>query len=127
MKLDDLKGFQSTLQTRAAELERLVRRRDGIAVERSPDQLDEIRQAGERALAVSTLDREFMHLRDVRAALRRVEDGSFGICQQCEEHINLKRLAAVPWASLCIRCQVETEGAREQARTTGRIFSGEAA
>ena len=41
----------------------------------------------------------------MRTALRRVHAGTFGICAGCEENINPKRLAAVPWASLCIACQ----------------------
>ena len=49
--------------------------------------------------------RESNLLRDARAALRRIRDGSFGTCEECEQDIHLKRLAAVPWAPLCIKCQ----------------------
>jgi DnaK suppressor protein len=97
--------FRAVLTARVAELERFTRRRDGIAVERSADQLDEIQAASQRALAVCNLDREFNQLRDARAALRRIQEGSFGTCQECEEDIHPKRLAAVPWAPFCIRCQ----------------------
>jgi DnaK suppressor protein len=41
----------------------------------------------------------------VTAALRRIHDGSFGACIECELAISSKRLAAVPWASRCIKCQ----------------------
>jgi DnaK suppressor protein len=82
-----------------------TRNRDGITVERSADQLDEIQAASQCALAVCSLDREFNQLRDARAALRRIQEGNFGICQECEEEIHPKRLAAVPWATFCIRCQ----------------------
>jgi DnaK suppressor protein len=105
MTRNELKRFQTILAARVAELEVLGRQRDAIAVERSPDQLDEIQQASERALAVSNLDRNFSQLRSARAALRRIDEGDFGICQQCEEEIHLKRLAAVPWTSYCIECQ----------------------
>jgi len=71
----------------------------------SPDQLDEIQAASERTLAVSKLDREFNQLRIARAAIRRIQEGSFGTCQECEEDIHPKRLAAVPWTPFCIRCQ----------------------
>ena len=83
----------------------MVSRRDLITVETSPDQLDDIQLATQRTLAVSNLDRGSSHLRSAREALRRIEEGSFGSCQECEEDIHPKRLAAVPWASLCIRCQ----------------------
>ena len=39
------------------------------------------------------------------AALARIEESSFGVCLCCEEEINPKRLAAVPWTAFCIQCQ----------------------
>jgi DnaK suppressor protein len=44
-------------------------------------------------------------LRGVTAALRRSDDGSFGLCLQCDHEISPQRLAAVPWTPYCIRCQ----------------------
>jgi DnaK suppressor protein len=76
--------------------------------------LDEIEAASQRALAVCDLDREFIQLRDARAALRRIEEGSFGICQGCGENIHPKRLAAVPWAQFCLRCQEALDGNLEE-------------
>ena len=61
--------------------------------------------AGERELAIRNLDREASLLRNVRAALFRINDGSYGVCMHCEEEIKPKRLEAVPWAAFCIRCQ----------------------
>jgi hypothetical protein len=37
--------------------------------------------------------------------LRRIHDGTFGVCVECEYEISPKRLLAVPWASRCIECQ----------------------
>ena len=108
--------FQGILEARIAELERGVRQRDGIAIEQSRDQLDEIQRASERDLAISNIDRGSRQLRDARAALRRIRDGSFGLCQECEEEIHLKRLAAIPWASLCIHCQENLD--RREAMST---------
>ena len=48
-------------------------------------------------------------VREVRAALDRIKDGSYGDCFRCEEPIMLKRLKAVPWAEHCISCQKEME------------------
>src|ERR1700730_17465698 len=104
MTENDLNRFKGILTAKIAELERFTRHRAGITVERSADQLDEIQAASQRALAVCNLDRESKHLRDARAALRRIEEGSFGTCQECDEDIHPKRLAAVPWATFCIRC-----------------------
>ena len=105
MTRNELKRFEDILTSRVAELERSGGHRDEIQVERSADQLDEIQRASERSLAVSNLDREYSQLRNARAALRRIQEGSFGTCQECEEDIHPKRLAAVPWTPFCIRCQ----------------------
>ena len=74
-------------------------------VEKSPDALDEVQHASERELAIRNLDRESNLLRNVRAALRRIDEGSFGVCLHCEEDISPRRLAAVPWTAFCIQCQ----------------------
>jgi DnaK suppressor protein len=105
MTKTELNRFQAVLNTKIVELERLIRQRDGIRIERSADQLEEIQQASQRALAVCNLDREFYQLRNARAAVLRIQDGSFGKCQQCYEDILPKRLAAVPWAPFCLQCQ----------------------
>jgi DnaK suppressor protein len=105
MSTTELNRFRAILTAKIAELERFTRHREGITIERSADELDEIQAASERALAVCNLDRDFNQLRNVRAALRRIEEGSFGTCQECDEDIHPKRLAAVPWAEFCIRCQ----------------------
>jgi DnaK suppressor protein len=116
----ELNRFRAVLTARAVELERFTRNRDGITVERNADQLDEIQAASQRALAVCKLDRESNHLRDARAALRRIEEGSFGTCRQCDEHIHPKRLAAVPWAQFCIRCQEAADLNPEEMSATRR-------
>ena len=126
MTKTEVERFRRILTARVAELERFARQRDGIVVERSADQLEEIQAASQRALAVCNLDREFTQLRDARAALRRIEDGSFGTCQECEGDIHPKRLAAVPWATFCIRCQ-EAVDRNEEIQPPSRDFLGRAA
>jgi len=44
-------------------------------------------------------------LRQIRFALSRITDEAFGVCLHCEEEIAPKRMAALPWATFCIRCQ----------------------
>ena len=117
MSKNELNRFQAILAASVGEMERNIRQREGIAVERSADQLDEIQWASERAIAVSNLDREFGQLRNARAALRRIAEGSFGICQECDEAIHPKRLAALPWATFCIRCQEALDRNPEEMQT----------
>jgi DnaK suppressor protein len=99
------RGVKEILERKVAELARVLRKRDDITIEKSADQIDEIQYASERDLAIRNLDRDSNLLRDVKAALRRIHDGSFGTCIQCESAISPKRLAAVPWAPRCIQCQ----------------------
>lgn len=104
-----LNGFQAILEGRQADLIQMLLTPDGIAIEKSADQMDEVRGASERDLAIRNVDREFTALRDVKAALRRVREGGFGICVDCERPISPKRLDAVPWASRCVQCQEAVE------------------
>jgi len=105
MTKTELNKFRQILDARFTELARVVRNREGIAIEKSPDALDEVQNAAERELAIRNLDRESHLLRNVRAALRRIDEGSYGVCLHCEEDISPKRLAAVPWTPFCIQCQ----------------------
>ncbi len=107
-------GFQEILERKEAELVRVLRERDGIAIEKSADQMDEIQYATERELEIRNADRDSALLREVRAALRRIHDGSFGNCIECDWAINPKRLAAVPWALRCIECQEAADSDRQQ-------------
>jgi len=65
-------------------------------------------------MAADTYDREMnVHiasseqevLYQIDDALKRIDDGTFGICEQCNKAVSLSRLKAVPYASLCIECQ----------------------
>ena len=107
-------GFREVLERSEAELDRVLRNRDGIAIEKSADQMDEIQYASERDLAIRNVDRESRLLLQVRAALRRIRDGSFGICIDCESAISPKRLSAVPSASRCIECQAAADRGEHQ-------------
>jgi DnaK suppressor protein len=120
---DESCGFQGVLRRKAAELVRALRKRDGIAIEKSADQMDEIQYASERDLAIRNVDRDSTVLRQVKAAMRRIQEGSFGTCSECESAISPKRLAAVPWAPRCIQCQGAADGdGRERAETDGETL-----
>ncbi len=105
MTKTDLEKYKKILEAKQAELSLGMRNREDIAIEKTPDALDEVQLAGERELAIRNLDRESALLRHVRSALARIRDGSYGVCLHCDEDIKPKRLDAVPWAAFCIRCQ----------------------
>ena len=108
----NMNGFQGILERKQAELIQDLRNPQNIAIERSADQIDEIQYARERDLAIRNVDRESALLREVRAALQRIRHDSFGTCVECDCAIGPRRLAAVPWASRCIRCQDAAEQVR---------------
>jgi DnaK suppressor protein len=63
----------------------------------------------ERELAMNIASSEQEVLYQIEDALKRIDDGSFGVCQQCSKPISLSRLKAVPYTSLCIGCQRDKE------------------
>jgi RNA polymerase-binding transcription factor len=113
MTKNELNTFRRVLKNRELELGNSNNIREGLAIGASSDELDRTQDASDRDYAMSTLERNSDRLREVRRALDRIAAGSFGICSGCEEDINPKRLAAIPWASFCIVCQEAAD--REQA------------
>ena len=63
----------------------------------------------ERELSMNIVSTEQELLYQIDDALKRLDDGSFGLCQQCNQPITMSRLKAVPYASLCISCQRSKE------------------
>jgi len=59
----------------------------------------------ERELSMNIASTESQVLYQIDDALKRIDDGSYGVCQQCSKPITMTRLKAVPYASLCIQCQ----------------------
>jgi len=119
-----MRAFQAVLERDEAELVRVLRKRDDIAIQQSADQMDQIQYASERDLAIRNVDRESRLLRQVKAALRRIHEGSFGTCMECESAIGPKRLAAVPWAPRCIQCQDAADRDRQgSAESLGETFA----
>ncbi len=119
MSKNDLERYKAVLEARQAELAGALRNRDDIAIEKTPDALDEVQLAGERELAIRNLDRDSNMLRQVRAALARINDGSYGVCLHCDEDISPKRLNAVPQTPYCITCQEAAD--RHEFETTETI------
>ncbi len=115
MTKTELNAFRITLENRQAELEKGNRNREALAIQASPDELDRIQDASEREMAIGNIERDSSRLREVRAALRRIDAGIFGTCVEWEADINPKRLAAIPWASSCMVCQ---EAADREPKTS---------
>lgn len=74
-----------------------------------PDEIDQASSEYAQSMVFRLRDREKFLMRKIEKALSRIEDGSFGTCERCEEPISVKRLEARPVTTLCIRCKEEQE------------------
>ena len=81
-----------------------------------PDPNDRATQESEFGLELRTRDRERKLLRKIDSALSRIDDGSYGFCEETGEEIGLKRLEARPVATLCLEAQERRELAERQFR-----------
>jgi DnaK suppressor protein len=99
-------SFETMLDAKRGELrKRIEQQRAEMTAQRDPD--DEAAQAVwtvERELAMANLDRDTRTLAEVEAALRSIDEGSYGICVRCERAISDARLHALPWTRLCLEC-----------------------
>ncbi len=112
-----LEKLKLMLDVRLKELSSRLRNRENIAVERTSDVLDDVDLSAERDITIWSLDKGFAQLRHVTAALDRVAAGTYGWCLRCDEQINVKRLTAMPQASLCVKCQEVAE--HDESRNGG--------
>ncbi|HYZ85204.1 MAG TPA: TraR/DksA family transcriptional regulator [Bryobacteraceae bacterium] len=117
MSSDEINTTKQILESKLHQLSRSSTSRDSIAVEHTADPLDTTQGAVEREMETRRLDHNAALIRQVRAAIHRIERGEYGVCLECETPISKKRLVAVPWAALCIHCQ-------EYADLAGRAVDG---
>jgi DnaK suppressor protein len=73
------------------------------------DLLDRASQITEREFSHHLCSREKLHMRRIERSLQDIEDGVYGLCDQCEEEISFKRLKARPTARYCISCKTQLE------------------
>lgn len=80
-----------------------------VDVDDLPDETDLAATEVSQTLAFKLRDRERLLLSKINEALEKIEDGSFGTCEDCEEPIEPKRLEARPVSTLCIACKEKQE------------------
>ncbi|MBL8912093.1 MAG: TraR/DksA C4-type zinc finger protein [Archangium sp.] len=113
MSQKDLKAFKKSLEEMRKQIIETARKtmeeESNFDTDDLPDEIDQASSEYAQSMAFRLRDREKFLLKKVEKALQRVEDGSFGVCERCEEQISLKRLQARPVTTLCIRCKEEQE------------------
>jgi DnaK suppressor protein len=115
MKTRELERYKLTLSAKIGDLSQALRRRKLIAIEDTPEACERLVLRAQRELAVETLDRQSQLLKEVRAAMARIADGTYGVCETCDGEIHPKRLNAVPWARRCVPCQEGFDGGTHPA------------
>ena len=113
----DVNKYRAVLTAKREEIMGALPRREDIWIVQSNEQIEMVQLAGQREFAACVLEREAKSLLQISAALKRIDDGEFGVCLDCEEPISPKRLSAVPWAGYCLHCQ-EIHDAQEATDTT---------
>jgi DnaK suppressor protein len=84
--------------------------------EKFPDLVDWAIAERDREMSLRILQREMELINRVQSALKRVDEGTYGICEACEEEIALARLKARPVTTLCVMCQKKQEVEGKRAR-----------
>jgi DnaK suppressor protein len=74
-----------------------------------PDEMDLASSEYLQSFTFRLRGREKTFLKKIDHALGKIDTGTFGVCEQCEEEISLKRLEARPETTLCIRCKEDQE------------------
>lgn len=74
-----------------------------------PDPLDRASSETVRNFSLRIKDRESRLIKKIKSALDRIEEGTYGICETCEEGISFERLKARPVAMHCIECKTKSE------------------
>ena len=113
MKKNKLKHFQSLLENICTEIvgdvEKAHHNKKSSEVEQMADISDDAARSYGKKLQGDLEEQEWVKLKQVEAALKKVEDGEYGICEQCEQEILETRLEIMPYTEFCIQCLNEIE------------------
>jgi DnaK suppressor protein len=105
----ELSQFRFVLEQELASLDARTRGREILEISNEADPLDVTQSAAARDFEAGNISRLAQKRRQIREAIARIQDGTYGECLRCEEPIAEKRLKAVPWAAYCIHCQEEVD------------------
>jgi len=109
----DLKRFKTMLEESKRQLllsaKKTLTEESSFDTDDLPDEIDLASSEYAQSMVFRLRDREKFLLKKIEKALMRIEDGTFGVCERCEEPISPKRLEARPVTTLCIRCKEEQE------------------
>jgi DnaK suppressor protein len=103
----DISKFQTQFLTRQKEI--LIQLQSSNFIDHSGDEFDAAQALQAKITAESLMKQLVQQANQISKSLQKIKDGTFGLCQECEEPIAIKRLQAQPFAILCISCAEEKE------------------
>ena len=113
LKKKDLKRFKEILEekrdTVLANAKKTLNEDMTLDVDDLPDEMDLASSEYLQSFQFRLRGREKVFLKKIDYALAKIEDGTFGMCESCDEPISVKRLEARPETTLCIRCKEDQE------------------
>ncbi|MGC8808681.1 MAG: RNA polymerase-binding protein DksA [bacterium] len=106
------------LETLLSEAEKTV---SGMTNDKNtfPDPTDRANLETDRNFLLRIRDRERKLILKIKEALQRIEEGTFGICEECGEEISEERLKARPVTTLCIECKTKAEAEEKKKVSVG--------
>ena len=96
---------QKLIEERETILSKLSSNDLSVDDSETPDPVDLAVRNYSKNVMLAVSENESRQLTLINEALERIEDDEYGLCQNCENEINPKRLNAVPWARYCLDCQ----------------------
>ena len=113
MKKSDLKRFKRVLLTKKKAIlenaEQTLSEDMKLDANDLPDEMDLASSEFLQSFQFRLRGREKFFLAKIEKALEKIEEGTFGVCEACEEEITMKRIEARPETTLCIRCKEDQE------------------
>ena len=122
MKKETIRKFRKIFEAQREKIlfnDRVVREDFAICEDDRYDEVDLAATDIEQSMRMRLRNRETLYIKKMDEALKRIEDGTFGECEDCGEDIELRRLEARPTATLCVFCKEEQEK-REVLTAWGR-------
>ena len=117
MNKAQLKKFKQLLETKRDEIIKKAKQTlsEDMMLDANdlPDEMDLASSEYLQSFTFRLRGREKYFLDKIQKALAKIEDGTFGKCDECEEEISIKRLEARPETNLCIRCKEDQERAEK--------------
>ena len=113
MNKAQLKKFRALLEEKRDEIVKKAKQtlEEDMALDANdlPDEMDLASSEYLQSFQFRLRGREKTFLKKIDHALAKIEDGTFGMCESCDEPISIKRLEARPETTLCIRCKEDQE------------------